>query len=126
MSTRDIEVQKQYEKFQKESGDSCSFCTLVTAPTEQVVTAYDHMLRIKNRFPYLQWENTPVADHLMIIPKRHILHLHDFTDDERTEYFNLLVEAEKDGYSIYHRSQHNHNRSMKHLHTHLLRLVRPA
>lgn len=124
MSVRSSETQVEYEKFRAQEHGSCSFCALVTTPTEQVITSYEHMLRIHNRFPYAIWDDVPVAEHLMIIPKRHTLHLVDFTPEERQEYSSILTQAEKDGYSIYHRSQHNPVRTMEHLHTHLFRLAR--
>lgn len=58
-----------------------------------------------------------VIDHLMIIPKRHIGKLADFSDEAKLEYIALLEGYEAKGYNIYTRSPLSTTRSVYHYHT---------
>jgi len=78
---------------------------------------------VKNRVPYDMFDNLPATgDHYMIIPKRHVVLLSDFTDEEKLEQMNLMAKYEKDGFNVYARSNTNIRRSQKHQHTHLIKL----
>lgn len=123
MTLRSPDTQAEYDKLLAESAGTCSFCTLVTEQTSQVITTYQHSLLIKNRFPYETWEDLRVTEHLMFIPKQHAKHFNALDREAKKEFAKLIADAEENGYSIYHRSQSNPARSMEHLHTHLFRLA---
>lgn len=123
MSSRTPDVQAAYDIYRKQLGDECDFCNLVQVPTEQVIDEHAHFLRIKNRFPYAVWDSKSVTDHQMIIPKRHLVELNEFTPDEAQEFLNLITEYEHLGFSLYARSTEDRTRSVVHQHTHLIKLV---
>lgn len=102
--------------------DPCSFCLNHGAahPGLPVVGTYGTMLVIPNDFPYVFWESRPVAEHLMVIPVRHLLTLAEMTDDETLDYVRAVREFEAKGFSVYTRAQANPSRSVGHLHTHLI------
>lgn len=100
------------------SAGECDFCR-----TNQ---PHDGMMRIiANDFPYAVWESREVVDHLMLVPKRHVLTFSEFTLEEKIEYFTRIEEYEALGYSCYTRAQTNPTRSVAHLHTHLLKSATP-
>src|SRR5690606_10227084 len=86
---------------------------------EETQTAYV----IRNAFPYHIWDNQIITDHLMFTPKRHVLRLSDFTEQEKQEFLDILQRYESNHYSVYLRSQSNSARTVGHLHTHLLKPV---
>lgn len=115
---RSPEVQAAYDDFIQGADDTCGFCHV----GQQLVRAYEAQLVIKNLFPYSIWDHGPVKDHLMIIPKRHLLSLSEQTEEEKIEYVNIISEYETKGYSIYARAPQNTARSVAHIHTHLILL----
>ena len=123
MLLRSTDAQAEYAKLLEESAGTCSFCTLIAEPTNQIIITYEHNLLIKNRFPYETWEDLRVTEHLMFIPKQHVKHINELSEDAKKELAKLITDAEANDYSIYHRSQGNPSRSMEHLHTHLFHLA---
>lgn len=78
---------------------------------------------VRNRTPYDMFDNLPsTGEHYMIVPKRHVVLMADFTDQEKIEHINLIAKYEKEGCSVYARSSTNIRRSQPHQHTHLIRL----
>ena len=57
----------------------------------------------------------------MIIPKRHVEKLSDFTDEEALELVRMSAKYEAEGYNVYARSLDNIGRSVLHQHTHLIK-----
>lgn len=123
MSSRTPDIQAAYDAYRQQLGDECDFCSLVQNPTEQVIDEHVHFLRIKNRFPYSVWDGKTVADHQMIVPKRHLIELNELLPDEAQEFLNLITEYEHLGFSLYARSTEDRTRSVVHQHTHLIKLV---
>lgn len=119
MSLRLEEVQRSYDEYLKQSNNRCDFCEL---HTQQLIREEKYFVIIKNLFPYASWDSQSVAKHWMIIPKRHIVSLHDLTEIEKIEFVDLLSQYEKDGASIYSRAPKNTSRTITHVHTHLLYL----
>ncbi len=100
---------------------SCDFCKLEPSGA-QIVSESEHAYVIDNRTHYDQWEMSRVTDHLLLIPKRHVLHLHELNQAERTAIINIIAEYEGlKGYEIYARSPHSRTRSVAHQHTHLIK-----
>lgn len=118
------DTQAAYEawKASRTEGD-CVFCEYTTGDTSYVLQEYSHFLLTTNRFPYAVWDDRQVTNHRMLIPKRHLMKLRDFTSDESTEFLQLLSEFEDQGFSVYSRAQQDPSRSITHQHTHLFQLV---
>jgi galactose-1-phosphate uridylyltransferase len=99
--------------------EQCPFCALddrdihVDGPSMRVMA---------NRFPYSYWDGGNVVEHLLLVPKRHVLSLAELQDDEKLEAISLMAEYEADGYSVYWRNQTSSSRSIPHQHTHLFKL----
>jgi ATP adenylyltransferase len=77
---------------------------------------------VANKFPYEFWDNRPVVEHLLLIPKRHVLSLDELTLEEKSQAIHLMSQYESKDYSVYWRSQNNQTRTVPHQHTHLIKL----
>lgn len=78
---------------------------------------------VKNRVPYDVFDALRTTGrHYMIMPKRHVSLIGEFTDTEKLEMIQLLAEYEAEGFSVYARSKTNIHRSQQHQHTHLIEL----
>ena len=75
----------------------------------------------QNNFPYSVWDGCDVADHVMIVPKRHIEGVHVFTAAERQEFIDIVATYEARGYSFYARPPKSTQKSVAHQHTHLIK-----
>lgn len=101
--------------------NSCDFCQFHVGDG-QVVSESTLFWVVKNIFAYSVWDDMAVIDHLMIVPKRHIVGMHDFTTDERADYFEVMTQYEEQGYSLYARAPKNIAKSVVHQHSHLIKL----
>src|SRR5664279_2056694 len=81
------------------------------------------MYVIKNRVQYDMFEGRRVADHLMVIPKCDREMVSEFSNEESMEMVNIIGDYEKQGYNFYGRGLNSLTRSVKHQHTHLIKLV---
>jgi diadenosine tetraphosphate (Ap4A) HIT family hydrolase len=102
--------------------DGCQFCSIEQGH-QQFVSDSSHFKIILNKFPYAKWDSQPVAEHLMIVPKQHTDTLRDLSFEESKEYVELISEYEHDGYNIYARTPGSNMKSVKHQHTHLIKLA---
>lgn len=102
------------------AASGCTFCKEVGQP--KVLRENPTMFIIPNRVAYDMFEDLRVLDHLMVIPKRHVESLQNFTDEEKLDHMAIVGEYEAQGYSVYSRGVGQVNRSVKHQHTHLLKL----
>jgi diadenosine tetraphosphate (Ap4A) HIT family hydrolase len=100
--------------------EECTFCTKETR--QKVINENETMFIVSNRVSYDLFEGLRINDHLLIIPKRHIEHLQELTVQEKQDFAELLTRYEGEGYSFYGRGITNINRSVKHQHTHLLKI----
>jgi diadenosine tetraphosphate (Ap4A) HIT family hydrolase len=123
MNVRTAEDQAAYEAFTESYAGICAFCDIAKREPTQVIETTDTMKVIQNVFPYASWDNFDVGDHRLIIPKRHIGNLESFSEQERSDYFDLLARYEALHYSIYSRAPSNTSRTVYHLHTHLIKPV---
>jgi diadenosine tetraphosphate (Ap4A) HIT family hydrolase len=69
------------------------------------------------------FEGRRVVDHLMVIPKRHVETIAEFSDQEKIDQMTVVGEYEAQGYNVYARGVGTISRSVKHQHTHLIKLV---
>jgi len=110
---------RRHRKADEHKGD-CPFCDTLD---ERIVKSTKTMNVIPNRVFYDIFEGRKVLDHLMIVPKRHIETLKDFTDKEKVEMMTLAGEYESQGYNVYARGVGSLTRSVKHQHTHLIKIT---
>lgn len=110
-----------YTKHRQGTPDGCQFCAF-TRDTEQVIDELPQFWIVRNIFPYAIWDDYHVNEHLMIVPKRHVVSLAEFTDEEKLGYVNLIAEYEHRGYSVYSRTDNGPTKSIPHQHTHLIRV----
>ena len=107
-----------YRRKNKQSG--CVFCyDDAFDKNRKIVQITNTMMVIENDFPYKRWANQPVASHLMIVPKRHVLKIADLTDDESADLAQLMAAYDEQNYSFYIRSFADKYRSVAHIHGHL-------
>ncbi len=100
--------------------DTCTFYRTIQEGIKDIENA-ETMVVIPNRVSYDVFEGRTVTDHLMIIPKRHLESLNDFTDKEALEMFRLTAKYEQLGYNVYARGKGSVTRSVQHQHTHLIK-----
>ena len=103
-------------------GSACPFPFCDQNNTQEVLTQNKTMYVIANRVSYDIFEGCPVLDHLMVIPKRHVETLNDFTDQEKIDHMTIAGNYERQGYGVYARGVESVTRSVKHQHTHLIKL----
>lgn len=112
---------RQYTKYRHSLDSDCQFCSF-TAETPQVIAEHTHFWIVENIFPYKLWDDFLVEQHLMIVPKRHVVSLIELTDAEKFDYITLIADYEHHGYSIYSRTDKSLTKSIPHQHTHLIRV----
>jgi len=99
----------------------CAFCSdenLQSRVVEKTAT----MMVIPNRVSYDIFEGRKVEKHLMVLPIRHVESISDFTDEEKRDMVDILAKYEILGYSLYARGVGSISRSVKHQHTHLIKI----
>jgi diadenosine tetraphosphate (Ap4A) HIT family hydrolase len=112
-----------YNKKDEKNNVNCSLCE--TIQPDSIVEETSTMRIIKNRVPYDVFDNLPsTGEHYMIVPKRHVVLIADFTDEEKLDQMSIIARYEKEGFNIYARSNTNIRRSQRHQHTHLIKLQR--
>lgn len=101
------------------NGTSCSLCESIEE--SQIIKETSTMRVVKNRIPYDVFDALRTTGrHYMIVPKRHVALISEFTEAEKLEMIHLVAEYEADGFSVYARSKTNIHRSQPHQHTHLI------
>jgi diadenosine tetraphosphate (Ap4A) HIT family hydrolase len=123
MNMRTPENQAAYETFKQTYEGECVFCDMSEREPKQILETNETMMIVENYFPYHIWDNFVVADHRMIVPKRHLGSLDTFNEKERSDYFDLLRQYEAEHYSFYSRAPSNTSRTVYHLHTHLFKPI---
>lgn len=114
-------TRKRYNKHNKadKNQGGCTFCN---DDDERAIKSAKTMLVAPNRVKYDIFEGREVLDHLLIIPKRHVESLNDFTKEEKLEMMDIAGEYEAKGYNVYARGVGSSTRSVKHQHTHLIKI----
>jgi len=106
------------EKLHKVDPNACPFCDPSTIAIEKQA---EHIMVVRNLFPYQYWEFLDVSDHLMLVPKRHVTSLQQFTDEEKIEFVQMLADYEALGYNVYARAPGSTMKTIPHQHTHLIK-----
>lgn len=116
-------TRKQYSTYNTgdKAATGCTLCREVDGP--KVLQQNDTMFVIPNRVSYDMFEGRKVLDHLMVIPKRHIESISDFTDHEKIDQMMIAGDYESRGYNVYARGVASTSRSVAHQHTHLIKLA---
>lgn len=116
---------KKYQQLahkDKLAGFDCGFCDAIDPAG--VIEETKHLRLIHNRVPYDMFDGLETTgEHYLIVPRRHVLTIADFTDDELLETMQLIAKYEPLGFSVYARSASNVHRSQPHQHTHLIQLI---
>ena len=122
-ATRSRHEEKQYkESLQKSRDNGCPFCAITVTSDQIVEDGVAHKV-IHNIFPYSLWDGQRVADHLMVVPKKHTDSLKSLTSREKIEYVDILSKYESRGYNVYARASQSTSKSIVHQHTHLIKLT---
>lgn len=117
---RSPEVWDAYQAHRRSHAGICPFCADPHTVGNDLIGVHGSMVVLRNLFPYAVWDDMRVADHLMVVPARHLLTFDEFSREEALDHFGVVRRYERNGYSIYTRSQANTGRSVGHLHTHLI------
>ena len=120
-STKDEKAYTKHRNQLQQSDRSCDFCEF-TQGMAPVIEDLGVVWIINNIFPYDNWDGFRVVDHLLIVPKRHIESIADFSDQELSEFAEAIKRYESNGYAVYARPPINAAKSVPHQHTHLLKL----
>ncbi len=119
---RTTKKQQQYDKHRTHTKtEGCPFCDMPPDKRETVEES-KHALVIKNIFPYELWEGFKAADHLLLIPKRHVGSLSELTAAERKDIMDLYCAYESQGYNVYSRAPGSEARTHAHVHTHFIKI----
>ncbi len=114
---------KIYESHRK-SDTSKSDCTLCPGRNVgKILHQGNTMYVLKNRVMYDIFDGRRVEDHLLVMPLLHKSRIADFTDEERLELTTIVSKYEALGYNFYGRGVDSPTRSVKHQHTHLIKLA---
>lgn len=118
-SGRNPEMQKQYAvEMATRNPDICNFCDL---DSQRILGHFATHLVIDNLYPYELFDDMVVSDHILVVPRRHVFGVSEFTDEEREDWATTIAEYEEDGYTIFSRAAQNKAKSVAHQHTHLIK-----
>jgi diadenosine tetraphosphate (Ap4A) HIT family hydrolase len=109
----------EYKSRKLEAG--CSFCKAETI--DRAIFENELIYVAPNLTKYDLWESHDVSNHLLVIPKRHVELLAEMTEKEKLAVIEFAAKYEAEGYSIYARGKNFINRSVKHQHTHLIKVT---
>lgn len=109
---------KKYIKLRKTDGD-CPFCN--KQRFKDVVYKDNYIYVVKNAVKYDLFDGLEVVEHLMIIPRRHLISFNEMNKAEKLAIINKMAEYESQDYSVYTRGKMNVNRSVQHHHTHIIK-----
>lgn len=88
----------------------CPFCS----NSSNLIKEYNNFKVIENNFPYPNAEN-----HFLIVPKRHLISLDQFSDEEKKEWLEIFNYYLNESYLIFNRQFWKHkDASVEHFHTH--------
>ena len=126
-TSRNPQVQRLYDEqrelIRRQYGDDAP-CPLCYVAQHKQIDASKTMLVLENMYPYEFYDGRVIKEHYMIVPKRHVNSLTDFTRRERKDYWHLLCKYQDSGYASLTRPNGDTKRSVPHhLHTHLISFV---
>ncbi len=119
---RSPKAQRAYDRHLKNipAHIPCEFCD-INPSYPQFVSETKSFKVFTNIFPYSTWDSLHTADHLLVIPKKHIDKLADLSASEAVEFMNIIGSYEIQGYNIYARAPQTAVKSIVHQHTHLIK-----
>lgn len=106
---------------QRQQSEGCPFCNEETVAS--AVFENEHVYIVPNLTQYDLWELHDVEDHLLLIPKKHVGSLKELSNVERLSVMDMVAEYESKGYSVYARGVDFVKRSVKHQHTHFIKVT---
>lgn len=121
MPTRGRKLEKSYRQYRLAKDPThCDFCHFKDSLEKTIEHKYFWI--IENLFSYQVWDAHGVSDHLMIVPKRHVIGVSEFTDKEKQEFVTLIADYELQHYSFYARTPSSNAKTIPHQHTHLIKI----
>lgn len=99
----------------------CPFCDPATI--SGAIFENEHIYVVPNLTQYDLWELHDVEEHLLVIPKRHVETLGELSSAERLAIMDQAARYEIDGYNVYAKGVGFVKRSVKHQHTHLIKVT---
>ena len=118
---RTRKAERDYVNYRRNKNIDCDFCNF-NGSSDVLIKEYSLFWHVINKFGYATWDGYCVREHSMIVPKRHAVSISEFTPEESQEYIALISKFEKEGNSIYSRSDKQVTKSIPHQHTHLIQL----
>ena len=112
-------VYKKYRQKNQNSPKNYNFYERVKSE-DGVVEDLDLFIIAKNLFGYQIWDGFEVEEHLLVIPKRFVEGINEFSKQEFDEFQKILAKYEAKGFSIYARAPKNKSKTVMHQHTHLI------
>jgi len=112
---------KTTKQYKKHHDQVCPFCH---PQKEAILAETKHSRVVRNLFPYEIWEFRNVAEHYMVVPKRHVKNLIGLSSEEQADLMKIIAEFESNDYNIYARSSNSVERTVAHQHTHLIKTDR--
>ena len=121
MPGRSRKEAKEYLKHQREySLNECVFCNMQPSDDQHLKETKSFKL-IRNIFGYSNWDQQSVADHIMVVPKKHTDTLSSLSSEEVIEFMGIISSYESRGYNIWARAPQSKIKSVVHQHTHLIK-----
>lgn len=117
-------TKRSYDAMNKDDAriGGCAFCRKESG-IDRAISSDKYSYVIPNRTKYDVFETRAVTEHYMIIPRRHVETLADLTKDEQHSIMKIAGEYEKKGFNVYARGVGSISRSIKHQHTHLIKIT---
>lgn len=118
--TMSLHYRKTFQTYTERSKQKgCPFCD--KNRMAEPVYEDDLIIVLHNLTKYDVWEMHDVKEHLLVIPKRHVLSFKDMTDTEVLAIMRHIGPYEDEGYNVYTRGVGFVQRSVEHHHTHLIK-----
>lgn len=110
----------QYQSQNHSRTDAYNFFDRVISEGHLVIEIRKYFAVVENMFKYDIWDGNEVEDHLLVVPKRFVESVSEFSEEEREEYWQILADYESKGYAFYARAPLSKRKSVRHQHTHLI------
>lgn len=122
MPTRSRKQEKEYFRYKRTHAHKkgCDFC-VIDKSFEHFVRETKSFKVIKNIFPYSAWDDQDVVEHLLVVPKRHVVTLDELSGPEAIEYIGIIASYESKGYNVYLRAPQSSIKSVPHQHAHFIK-----
>lgn len=109
--------EQRYKKA-KQLETKCPFCNL---EEDRIVSKKSNIYVIKNIYGYDIWDRRKVAEHLLIIPSKHLTSFSEINKKDSLDFMEILMEYSAEGYDIFTRATNSKTKSQPHFHTHLIK-----